>query len=129
MINRYKLKDGITIQDIETEIKQRLREDKSFHGMFGKGGTWINDKTHVDTHFISCQCGNQDISLNIGFPGDLSQWNDFEDVLILDEDFGQPYGPFYNVMDDKTKAFPFVLNIIGNYNKLMNSFSFLEKKE
>lgn len=43
-------------------------------------------------------------------------FNDEDDVLILDEDFGQPFGPFYNEESDN----PFINDVIRRYNKEMD---------
>lgn len=127
VINHYKLRDGVTLDDIQKDIVNRKGKSIEPHALFGVGGSWINER---DAHFISCQCGNEDISLNIGFPADLSLWNDFDDVLVMDENFAQPYDPFYIYMDREkdSKPFPFLLNVIGHYNRIMDSFSFLERK-
>jgi len=126
IINRYKLRDGTTIEDVEAEVIRRRTEKIKPHMLFCKGGTWINDRA---VHFISCWCGDEDISLNIGFPEDLSTWDDFDDVLVLDEDVGQAYYPFYDADENEKERFPFVLNIIGTYNRIMDSFEFLERKQ
>lgn len=126
IINRYKLKEGWTLERIADYIVARRKDKRYPFAMFGKGGSWINDRTQ---HFISCQCGDEDISLNIGFPEDLSIWDDYEDILIMDEEAGQPYYPFYDADHKPEKRFRFVLNIIGNYNRIMDSFEFLERKQ
>lgn len=126
IINRYKLKEGWTLERIADYIVARRKDKRYPFAMFGKGGSWINDRTQ---HFISCKCGDEDISLNIGFPEDLSSWDDYEDILIMDEEAGQPYYPFYDADDKPDKRFHFVLNIIGNYNRIMDSFEFLERTD
>ena len=68
-----------------------------------------------------------EITLNIGFPEDLSKWNDFDYVLVLDEDFGQPYGPFYHYMGNKIPAFPELLEIVNAYNREMSKLDYLEE--
>lgn len=67
------------------------------------------------------------ITLDIGFPEDLSKWNDFDYVLVLDEDFGQPYGPFYHYMGNKIPAFPALLEIVNAYNREMSKLEYLEE--
>lgn len=68
-----------------------------------------------------------EITLNICFPKDLSKWNDFDYVLVLDEDFGHPYGPFYNYMGNKIPAFPELLEIVNAYNREMSKLEYLEE--
>ena len=68
-----------------------------------------------------------DISITIAFPEDFSKWNDFDYVLVLDEAFGQPYGPFYHYMGGKIELFPYLENVIEKYNEFMSSMPFLEE--
>ncbi len=111
-INRYKLRYDVTEDDL---MKYHLQT----------GGGFISADTSV---FIWKSIG-KDISLNIGFPKDLSRWNDFDYVTVLDEDFGQPYVPFYKYLDgtDAKNVSPFLRRVIANYNKTMDSFDFLLK--
>lgn len=43
-------------------------------------------------------------------------FNDEDNVLVIDEDFGQPYGSFYN----EEKDTPFINEVIKRYNKEMD---------
>ena len=45
-----------------------------------------------------------DICLYVAFPEDLSKWDDFDYVLILDDNFGQPYTPFYSFLSRQEYA-------------------------
>ena len=54
----------------------------------------------------------QEISVIIAFPENLSEWNDFDYILVLDEDFCQPYG-----------------EVIETYNEFVSSLIFLEEIE
>lgn len=94
---------------------------------FQMGGTWIkNDaKWYKWTWF---EYKNAELSINICFSDDTSEWNDFDNVLVLDEDFGQPYTAFYfdNYKKDITD-FPALEYCIEKYNEFMDSFDFLEE--
>lgn len=68
-----------------------------------------------------------EITLNIGFPEDLSKWNDLDYILVLDEDFGQPYGPFYHYMYNQIKSFVSLLNVVHAYNEEMSKLEYLEE--
>ena len=68
-----------------------------------------------------------DISITIAFPEDFSKWNDIDYVLVLDEAFGQPYGPFYHYLNGKTVIFPYLEEVITKYNEFMSSMPFLEE--
>ena len=94
------------------------------------GGTWINKDSDL---YISVvrefpdSCG--DFIIYIGFPDfeeGLVEWDDFNFVLVLDDDFGQPYTPFYgkNYKQD-IQNFPCLEYVIEAYNNFMDSFDFL----
>ena len=69
------------------------------------------------------------VSLNVAFPQDLPEWNDFDFVLVFDEDFCQPYTPFYNFLNGDTKPFPFLAEVVKAYNEVMESLPYLEEIE
>lgn len=112
-INRYKLKDGVTKDDL---LKLGFRP----------GGTYI--KEDADISWFRTLVDS--ISLDIAFPEDISKWNDFDYVIVIDEDFGQPYTPFYSHYEDDedSECFVFLRKVITAYNKVMDSLGFLEKK-
>ena len=69
-----------------------------------------------------------DITINIVFPKNLSEWNDFDYILVLDEEFCQPYTPFYAFMDDpKRGSFPYLGEVVKAYNEFMASLPYLEE--
>lgn len=68
-----------------------------------------------------------DITLFVGFPDDLSIWNDFDFVLVMDDSFGQPYTPFYNLLSGESKGFAFLNEVVEKYNEIMESFTFLKE--
>lgn len=113
-IKRYSIRDGTTIEDI-----------KAAGGR--DGGTWINKESKL---FISKYCEYKptqfEFSIGIAFKDNLADWNDFDNVLVLDEDFCQPYTPFYgeNFGKDITN-FPTLENCIEQYNQFMDSLPFL----
>lgn len=55
---------------------------------------------------------------------------DLEYFLVLDEDFCQPYGPFYDfidgVIDDDDEGFPFLYNVVDTYYKYMDQCDWME---
>lgn len=112
-IARFKMKPGIKLEDIPG-----LRD----------GGSWIHKKAVKFATFSLY--AKYDITLNIGFPNDISKWNDFDYVLVLDEDFGQPYTPFYNRWNKVDNDFipPKIMRyIIEKYNKIMQNLPYLEE--
>lgn len=111
-INRYKLKDGITEKDLS---KYNLRNGGKY--IMADATTFLSEKLI------------KDITLDLCFPKNLSKWNDFDYILVLDEEFGQPYTPFYKFIDGETpnNVSPFLRRVVANYNRVMDSFDFLEK--
>ena len=56
------------------------------------------------------------------------EWNDFDYILVLDEDYGQPYGPFYHFMSGEIKEpWDGLKEVIEAYNEFMSSLIFLEE--
>lgn len=91
------------------------------------GGSWIDEKSALYiSKFFELPEYNFEFSIDICFKEDISDWNDFDNVLVLDDDFGQPYTPFY--MDNYKKEisdFPCLEYCIEKYNEFMDSFDFL----
>lgn len=115
-IKRYKLKRNIT------------KDDLIALG-FKNGGSWIKK----DAELFLCKIFNYrkthfEYSINIAFASDINNWNDFDNILILDEDFCQPYTPFYGDNYGKDiDNFPTLENVITNYNDLMDSLGIFEE--
>ena len=95
-----------------------------------QGGSWINQYWEWLFSFMGefpDSCG--DFTIYIGFPDfekSLAEWDDFSFVLVLDDEFGQPYAPFYgkNYKQD-IQNFPCLEFVIEKYNEFMDSFDFL----
>ena len=81
-------------------------------------------KDAVQGFFVSL---GHDITLNIGFPEDLTKCNDFDYILVLDEEFGQPDGPFYHYMNNEIEPFPGLLEVVHAYNEEMSKLEYLEE--
>lgn len=111
-IDRFKMRPNVSLNNIKC-----IRE----------GGSWIHENA---IQFISIPIHDKyPITLNIGFPEDLSKWDDFEYVIVLDEEFGQPYAPFYSFMNKPwlVKIGSALYTIIQNYNEEMRALPFLEE--
>ena len=113
IVNRYKLKPGVTMDDILSDLSAKKLP-------VGTHGTYISK----DAKYSTFKGLTDDISVSIAFPEDLTAWDDFDHVLVMDDECCQPYGPFYNIEE---KQFAYALNVVGNYNKFMNTLSFLER--
>lgn len=80
--------------------------------------------------FLSRYQEKKVMSKNFFFPNDMSlhivinvetfEYDDFEDNLVIDEDFGQPYGPFYDV-DNVTEQHVGLKKVIKAYNRAMDT--------
>ena len=111
-INKYRIKEGTTIEDILKELKAKDIPN-------AEGGSWVNK----NAYHVFWKVLVSSIEVDIALPKDLSEWDDFDYVLVMDDDFGQPYTPFYG-----KESFHALLNIIGHYNKFMDSLDFLERR-
>ena len=115
-IKRFKLKENIT------------KEDLIALG-FKDGGAWI--KTDAELFLDKYFCFKKidfEYSIGIAFSSNINDWNDFDNVLILDEAFCQPYTPFYGDNYGKDiKNFPALENVISEYNKFMGSLGIFEE--
>lgn len=114
-IKRFKLKDNIA------------RDDLIALG-FKSGGSWIKK----DAELFMSRCfedenSSFEYSISIAFSSDINNWNDFDNVLIMDEDFGQPYTPFYNLYEKEVDGFPILENVIFKYNDFMSRLGIFEE--
>jgi len=111
-IKRFKLKDNIQFQD--------LRQ----HPGINPGGSYIQkDAVLIDSKFAI----HKSIDVEIGFPEDLTEWNDIDYVLVLDFDFGQPFYPFYRFLATGENESRFVSELVERYNNWMSSRDYLEE--
>lgn len=133
--NTYRLKHGTTMQDIlslpgaSKGSASHVREgtdaylNKSFYKTMrvtmhddDASSTWTEKREY-------------EISIIIAFDSsNLESWNDFDNVLVLDEDFCQPYTPFHGDNYKKEVSdFPFLEWVISEYNALFDSLPVFEK--
>lgn len=113
-IKRFKLKDGLE----KWWLKNVPIEGEA---------SWIHPKA---TRFISyiLNINGIEIDVDIGFPENLTEWNDFEYIIVTDDDLCQPYGPFYTKLDNPHWEGDDSLNIlIEEYNNLLSNLPFLEE--
>lgn len=91
---------------------------------FRPGGSWM----HENAFMFAERCFAYELSVSICFFPDLDVWDDFHNILVLDEEFGQPYTPFYSENYKKDiKDFPVLEYCIRQYNDFLDSFDFLEE--
>lgn len=133
--NTYHLKPGTTMQDI-LSIPGVSKCSASY--VREGADVYLNKSlyktTHVTVHDDDASSAwtekrEYEISIVIAFDSSgLASWDDFENVLVLDEDFGQPYTPFYgdNYKKDVSN-FPFLEWVISEYNALFDSIPIFER--
>lgn len=103
-INNYKLKDGITKVDLLE--------------LGWKKGSWLDKNLECVSKFMVL---NGSIEINMRVRTNPMDFDDFEDILVLDADFCQPYTPFYGDNYKKDVAdFEFLENVISRYNQAMD---------
>ena len=116
-MNRYKMKHGTTISDIEGYAKKEKL-------VFNNGGKWISKDAEYCLFIVLIG----DIEVDIGLPKDLEKWDDYKHVLVMNDNIGQPYGPFYSHLKNPAEEpDPYLKTIIEKYNKVMDGLPFLEK--
>lgn len=111
------------------KMKYTPTEEELIKNGFRDGGSWIlKDAVKFKSRiFMWKDC---EFSIEIAFKQDKSDFDDFENVLVMDEDFGQPYTPFYGDNYKKNITnFPALEFVIEKYNDFMDSFDFLEEAE
>ena len=115
-IKRFKLKNNITKDDL-IALK------------FKNGGSWMKKDAELFlSRCFECKKYNFEYSISIAFSPDINDWNDFDNVLVLDEDFGQPYTPFYGDNYGKDiDNFPVLEMVINKYNQFMSSLGIFEE--
>jgi len=123
-IKRYKLKDGITKDDL---IKAGCKEGNAIWII--KEGCVLYKTHYVEiTSIIEGKKYKFDYDIDIAFTENFSDWNDFDNIIVLDEDFCQPYTPFYGENFGKeVTGFICLENLIKEYNRYMDSLPFLEE--
>ena len=113
-VKRYKLKKNVTWDDICK--LPRIQDGGEYIENTAKKMFWVELFKNID--------------LCVSFPENLSTWDDFNFICIIDDDWGQPYTPFYNHLNDPgRKPFPCVESVINNYNKFMDELGIFEEKE
>lgn len=102
-IKRYDL-NNITVEDL---IKNEFK--------YCETGV-INSIKTPRYFYIKFLCDEIELIIEIGINenGTLS-FDDYENVLLIDDDFGQPYNPFY-----RDTEFPFLDKVINKYNEAMD---------
>lgn len=63
----------------------------------------------------------EDVELSVHINMTTTKWDEFEDTDVIDDDFGQPYSPFYDCVYDGAERFDFVNHVIEAYYVRMDA--------
>ena len=113
-INRYALKNGVTRRQLEQ------------CGFVPGGSCLLKDAALYRSHFIADKYGR--FSIRIVFKDAIDDWNDLDNVVVMEDDFGIRYNAFYRHDNDR-KAFPTLRHVIEEYNSFMDAQPYLERIE
>ena len=103
MINHYRLNPNISIERLE---------ELGF-----KSGGWMPNIESPKMMFMGLL--TSDIELYIEINTNTFEFDEYENIFILDNNFGQPYYPFYNENDDSN----YVRSARDSYNRIMDSLT------
>ncbi len=117
-IKRYKMKPGWRADMIVGSSKCAWH----YGGIYTNSSAYFHlikffYKKYIDFNF----------TIEIEFKENTEDWNDLKNILVIDDDFCQPYTPFYNNYGQDVANFPALEFVIEQYNKLLDSFPFLEE--
>ena len=93
-----------------------------------KEGFWRESKKsdhHWMTHYFCLfnsekEKNSYEFSFDVAIDlDDLKSWNDFDNLEVIDDDFGQPYYAFFRAQDSG-HSFPFLDMIIKKYENQMS---------
>lgn len=98
------------------ELNSNVSLEKLKKNGFKEGGI-LGDVSTENYCYIRYLIDDIELLVEVGKDKDNAlTFNDEENVLVLDEDFGQPYRAFYNEEND----FPFLNDVVKLYNKEMD---------
>ena len=102
-IKKYDLNDNLTIKKLK---KNNFKE-----------GGFIKEIPSPKYYYNRYLIDDIELHIEIVINSDNSfTFDDFDNVLVLDENFCQPYFPFY----ENKKGFPFLNKVIIEYNNAMD---------
>ena len=118
-IKRYKIRENVTKNDIIRNCHCSWSNGTADYVVEGADFTIRKFGEFRKTDF--------EFSIMIAFKPNIQDWNDFNNILIIDDEWCQPYTPFYDYFDKEVYDFPTLEYLISEYNKFMDSLSFLEE--
>ena len=113
-MKRYKLRDGINSHDLAK--------------LGFKDGSWLEENKNRLVMSKRIRLVGR-IELNIIIPME-DEFDDFKDILVLDDEFCQPYTPFYGKnYGAEIEHFKFLETVIDHYNQAMGTLGIFEEKQ
>jgi len=106
LIMGYKLNPSV--------CKEQLLENKF------RVGSWRHGDS-ADEWYSKWWILQDEIGMTVHINITTKQWDEFEDTDVIDEDFGQPYGPFYHCYYNGAQTFECVDRVIEAYHKRMDA--------
>ena len=64
---------------------------------------------------------HDEMELTVHINMTTKRWDEFEDTDVIDDDFGEPYNPFYECYYNGAKKFECVNRVIEAYHKRMDA--------
>lgn len=112
--NLIKRKERVT----EYKLNPSVCKEKLLENGF-KARSWRHGDS-ADEWYSKCYslCGEIDLTVHINMT--TKKWDEFENTDVIDDDFGQPYGPFYDCYYSGAPRFEFVDRVIEAYCKRMD---------
>lgn len=104
-IKKYELNDNVTIKKLEKNN-------------FNKGGFMKKIKS-PKYYYNKYLVDDIELHIEIGInPDKTLSFDDYDNIIVLDDNFCQPYYPFY----EEKKGFKFLNKVILEYNNTMDEF-------
>ena len=102
-IKRYELSDNLTVAELK-EVG------------FKKGG-WIPEISEPKMNYTRVLIDDIELHIEVSvIDGKVSNFDDYNNIYIFDDNYGQAYTPFY----DSTSSFPYLDRVISRYNEEMD---------
>ena len=102
-IKRYELSDNLTVAQLkEVGFKQ---------------GGWIPGIDEPKMNYARVLIDDIELHIEVSvIDGKVSNFDDYNNIYIFDDNYGQVYTPFYN----STSNFPYLDRVISRYNEEMD---------
>ena len=113
-MNRYKMKPGISISDIERYAEESGKS-------FGTAGKWVSE----DAEYLLIVPLNLNFDVDVVFPKNIENWDDSKHILVMEDSAGQPCGWLNHYRKNPTEEEEPSLHLIELFNEKMDELPFL----